>query len=60
MHPDCNSDVSVPPLKIFFLSVDPKHDYYLHKTIRKKLQYPELVRVKHDNVRIFPGSTIHL
>jgi len=64
MHPDCNSDVSVSPLKICFLSVDPKHDYYLQiwknsTTKRKTLQCPELVRVKHGFVRIFPGSTIH-
>ena len=64
MHPDINSDVSVSPLKIFFLSVDLKHDYYFKiwknsTTTRKTLQCPELVRVKHSNVRIFPGSTIH-
>ena len=64
MHPDCNSDVSVSPLKICFLSVDPKHDYYLqiwkNSTTRcQTLQCPELVRVKHGFVRIFPGSTIH-
>ena len=48
MHSDCNSDVSVPPLKIFFLSVDPKHDYYLqiwknNTATRKTLQCPELI-----------------
>ena len=64
MHPDVNSDVSVPPLKICFLSADPKHDYYLQiwknsTTKHKTLQCPELVRVKHGFVRIFPGSTIH-
>ena len=64
MCPDINSDVSVSLLKICFLSVDPKYDYYLQIwkdsiTTRKTLQCPELVRVKYGNVRIFPGSTIH-
>ena len=64
MHPDCNSDVSVSPLKICFLSVDPKHDYYLQIwknsiTTRRILQCPELFRVKYGNLRIFFGSIIH-
>ena len=50
MHPNINSEVSVSPLKICVLSVDPKHDYYLQIwknsiTTRKTLQCPELVRV---------------
>ena len=32
MYSDNNSDVSVSPLKICFLLVDPKHDYNLQKT----------------------------
>ena len=64
MHPDINSDVSVSPLKVCFLLVYPKHDYYLQiwknsTTTRKTLQCSELVRVKHGNIRIFSGSTIH-
>ena len=47
-----------------FLSVDPKHDYYLQIwkssiTTRSILQCPELVRVKYSNIRIFSGSNIH-
>ena len=47
-----------------FFSVDPMHDYYLQFwkksiTTSKTLQCPELVRVKHTTVRIFPGNTIH-
>ena len=63
MYPEQRSSVSVSPLKVCFFSVDPMHDYYLQVwknslTTSKILQCPELVRVKHGNNKIFPGSTI--
>ena len=57
-------DISVPPLKICFLSVDQSNDYYLQvwkkiTSSSKSLQNPELVRVPYKHMRIFPGTTIH-
>ena len=64
MFPYSKINVSVPPMKMCFLSVDPDHDYYLHVwknsiSSFKILQNLELVRVKYGNMRIFPGTTIH-
>ena len=64
MYPDKQSGVSVSPLKVCFFSVDPMHDYYLQVwkrsiTTSKTLLCPELVRVKHTTVRVFPGNTMH-
>ena len=64
MYPDKRSGVSVSPLKVCFFSVDPMHDYYLQVwkrsiTTSKTLLCPELVRVKHTTVRVFPGNTMH-
>ena len=64
MYPDKQSGVSVSPLKVCFFSVDPMHDYYLQVwkrsiTTSKTLLCPELVRVKHTTVRVFPGNTIY-
>ena len=54
----------MPPMKIYFLSVDPYNRYYLQVwkngiSSSKTLQNPELVRVKYGNMRICPGSIIH-
>ena len=60
------SNSGVSPSKIYFFSVDEMHDYYLQtwdffisKTDTFKLVKPDLVRIRYQNMRIFPGNFIH-
>ena len=57
-------NLSVPPMKIRFFSVDQSNDYYLQVwknsiSSSRTLQNPELVRVAYTSMRISPGTTIH-
>ena len=53
------------PSKISFFSIDEIHDYYLQaweclsKTDTIKLVEPDLVRIRYQNMRIFPDNFIH-
>ena len=53
------------PSKIYLFSVDGMHDYYLQawenllKADTFKLTESDLVRIHHQNMRVFPGNSIH-